>query len=653
MFDFVRVGSGVPDIEIGNVEFNVEQIIKKASDAKEGNVDVLAFPELSLTGYTCADLFFQDTLLNNVKEGIKTIVEKSTEWDITLAVGAPICINGQLYNCAVLINRGRILGIVPKTFLPNYSEYYEKRWFSSSVDLVQKTISSKAFNLCAEYDIPVGRNLIFNINDKVKIAVEICEDLWSPLPPSTFLTLNGAEVILNLSASNETISKRAYRKELVCHQSARSFCAYVYSSAGQTESTTDLVFSGHSLIAENGVLLKQNENFMDSDYMIVSDVDLGKIRSDRKKNKSFKDSATLYGTKEESRVIDCYTENTDDFTTKAEKYNVYKLPFVPSNKKDRLKRCQNIFDMQVAGLKKRILTTNSKLVIGVSGGLDSTLALLVCTEALKELGRPMTDVYGITMPCFGTSGRTYNNAVKLMQSLKISAKEIDIKEACVKHYEDIGHDINVHDVTFENVQARERTQVLMDFASEIGAFVVGTGDLSELALGFCTYNADHMSMYGVNAGVPKTLIKWLIDSVIKYDTFADSTEILKDIIDTPISPELLPPDSKGAIAQETENIIGPYSLHDFFLYYLVRFGFTPEKIFHLAKKAFAGEFDAETIIKWQKMFYRRFFTQQFKRNCMPDGVKIGNICLSPRGDWRMPSDATFKMWLNEIEKITL
>ncbi len=650
MYEFIRVAAAVTRVEVGNVPHNVKEIIKKADKAKKSDVDVLAFPELCLTGYTCADLFFQDSLLKSTKEGIKELVTHSFEWNFTLAVGAPIDIAGQLYNCAIIINHGKILGIVPKTFLPNYNEYYEKRWFSSSVDLNCKNISSKFFGITSEYDIPVGRNILFNINDKVTIGVEICEDLWAPMPPSTLLALNGAELIINLSASNETISKREYRKDLVRGQSARLFCAYMYCSAGEGESTTDLVFSGHSLIAENGSLLKENKNFIDSDYMISTDIDLGKIRADRRKNKSFKDCATLYGAKEDFITVSC-NNSENDFVSDAKLYKVIKLPFVPKNKSDRLQRCLNIFNMQVAGLKKRILTTNSKLVVGVSGGLDSTLALLVSAEALKELGRPLTDLTGITMPCFGTSDRTYNNAVKLMQSLNIATKEVNIKEACIKHYEDIGHDINVHDVTYENVQARERTQVLMDYASEIGAFVVGTGDLSELALGFCTYNGDHMSMYSVNAGIPKTLISWLIDSVIEYDTFKSSTEILKDIIDTPISPELLPPNSKGAISQETENIIGPYSLHDFFLFYLVRYGFSPQKIYHLAKIAFKDEFDDATILKWQKLFYRRFFTQQFKRNCMPDGVKIGNICLSPRGDWRMPSDTVFKIWMSDLDEL--
>lgn len=650
MFDFVRVASAVPPVQVGDVDFNLTQILLKARQAQQERVDLLVFPELCITGYTCADLFFQESLLAKTKEALTEILRQSLTWDFTALVGAPLLIQGQTYNCGVVVQKGQLVGIVPKTFLPNYSEYYERRWFSSSNDLREPVISSAEFGIYPAYNIPVGRDLIFNIHNQCKLGIEICEDLWSPLPPSTFLALGGAELIANLSASNETIAKRGYRRTLVEQQSARLFCGYVYCSAGATESTTDLIFSGHSLVAENGVLLKENENRIDSDYLLVTELDLGKIRADRAKNKSYKDTSALYGLHEACRTIDCGDAGKALFGN-GELHDVHPLPFVPATQKDRLERCQGIFEMQVAGLKKRILVTNAKVVVGVSGGLDSTLALLVCAEAMRQLGRPLTDVTGITMPCFGTSDRTYQNSLTLMQSLGITAKEINIREACLLHFENIGHDKDVHDVTFENVQARERTQVLMDYAGKIGGFVVGTGDLSELALGWCTYNADHMSMYGVNASIPKTLIRWMIDSIIQYNVFEKSTEVLKDIIDTPISPELLPPDADGRIAQETESIVGPYSLHDFFLFYMVRYGFTPEKIYFLAKKAFAGEFDGAVILKWLKVFYRRFFSQQFKRSCLPDGVKVGSICLSPRGDWRMPSDASAALWLQSVEAI--
>lgn len=649
MFDFIRVASAVPDVKVADTLYNTEQIINKAEEAKAHSPQFLVFPELCITGYTCGDLFLQKKLLFSVREQLRTITDKSKEYDFALIVGAPLEMESKLFNCAFVIFNGKVCGINIKTFLPNYNEFYEKRWFSSSRDLLINEINSCDIGLDSNYKIPVGRNLIYNING-VKFGVELCEDLWTPLPPSTFLALNGAQIIFNLSGSNETIAKRGYRQELVRQQSARNICGYVYCSAGETESTTDLIFSGHSLIAENGAILKENDKLTDTDYILYGDIDAGKIVSDRLKNKSFADCAGIYGRLEPCINVVC--ENpVKDFSSDGEFIKIRKLPFVPSSKKDRLDRCMNIFNMQVAGLKKRIQVTNSKLIIGVSGGLDSTLALLVCTEAMRELGRPLCDITGITMPCFGTTDRTYNNAIKLMQSLGIAMKEVNIKEACVLHCKDIGHDINKLDVTFENVQARERTQVLMDYACRIGGFVVGTGDLSELAIGWCTYNADHMSMYGVNASIPKTLIRWMIESIATFDVFKTSSETLLDIIDTPISPELLPPDEKGEIAQETESIVGPYALHDFFLFYMLRYGIEPEKIYYLAKSAFKDDFDSNTILKWIKVFYKRFFTQQFKRSCLPDGVKVGSICLSPRGDWRMPSDASANLWLEAIEKL--
>ena len=644
MFDFIRLACAVPDVEVGNTEFNTQEIIKYIDINKDA--DVIVFPELCVTGYTCADLFFQKTLIDGAKKGIAEIVRTTKDSDSVVAAGAPLIIGGQLYNCAVVMSHGMVNGIAVKTFIPTYNEYYEKRWFSSAADLKCASISSKELMLDGDYEIPVGNNLVFNCSG-VKIGVEICEDLWTPLPPSTLLTLAGAEIILNLSASNETIMKRKYRTELVSQQSARSLCAYAYASAGMSESTTDLIFSGHSLICENGAVLSHNDNLIDGGYSIKHDVDLGKIRADRTENKTFADSAALYLEGKDYVEVETAAELESD----GEIYEVKKLPFVPSDKKDRIERCMDIFRMQVAGLKKRASKVGGKMVLGVSGGLDSTLALLVCAETARQLGRDPSDVIAITLPCFGTTKRTHSNAWELMETLGVHAKEIDIKEACTLHCRDIGHPTDKFDVTYENIQARERTQVLMDYACKVGGFVVGTGDLSELALGWCTYNADHMSMYGVNCGVPKTLVRWMIAALIDYNIFPDSTHVLEDIIDTPISPELLPPDEEGNILQETEEIIGPYALHDFFLYHLLRFGFSPSKIFFLAEKAFKEDFDRETILKWLKVFYKRFFTQQFKRSCLPDGVKIGSVCLSPRGDWRMPSDASYAIWLREIEEI--
>ena len=644
MFDFIRLACAVPDVEVGNTEFNTQEIIKYIDINKDA--DIIVFPELSVTGYTCADLFFQKTLIDGAKHGLRQIANTTNDIDSAVAVGAPLVIGGQLYNCAVMMSHGRVDGIAVKTFIPTYNEYYEKRWFSSAAELKVSSVSSDELGFDDKYDIPVGNNLIFNYSG-VKVGVEICEDLWAPLPPSTLLTLAGAEVILNLSASNETIMKRKYRTELVSQQSARSICAYAYASAGMTESTTDLIFSGHSLICENGGVLCQNDSLIDGGYSIKHDVDLGKIRADRAENKTFNDSAALYLDGKDFVEI----KKNLNLESGGELYEIKKLPFVPSSKKDRIERCMDIFRMQVAGLKKRASKIGGKMVLGVSGGLDSTLALLVCAETARQLGRDPSDVVAITLPCFGTTKRTHSNAWELMQTLGVHAMEIDIKEACTLHCRDIGHPTDQFDVTYENIQARERTQVLMDYACKIGGFVVGTGDLSELALGWCTYNADHMSMYGVNCGVPKTLVRWMISALIDYNVFSESTRVLEDIIDTPISPELLPPDADGNIQQETEEIIGPYALHDFFLYYLLRFGFSPSKIFFLAKKAFKEDFDNETILKWLEVFYKRFFTQQFKRSCLPDGVKIGSVCLSPRGDWRMPSDASYKIWIDEIEKM--
>lgn len=651
MLDYLRVASAVPKLSVADTNYNTQEICAKIMEASSEGVDVIVFPELCITGYTCGDLFLQSTLLTKSSQALSTIIMTSRRYSQIIIVGTPLKLAGQLYNCACVINRGRLIGIVPKTFMPNYNEFYEKRWFTSSASLELDSVSASELDLyCSkDYDIPVGSELLFSINNKVTFGIELCEDLWTPLPPSTFLAINGAEIIFNLSASNETIAKREYRRNLVIQQSARNICGYVYCSAGDDESTQDLIFSGHSIIAENGTLIKENSKNIDSDYVLSTDLDYGKIAHDRIKNKSFADCRDMYGDMAPARVIKIMNEEL--LCGNGELAYVNKLPFVPASMEHRLKRCLNIFEMQVGGLKKRLEVTKSKPVIGISGGLDSTLALLVAVKAVMELGRPLTDCIGITMPCFGTTDRTYNNSLKLMEALGITSVEINIKEACQVHASDIGFDLAEKSVTYENIQARERTQVLMDYANRVGGLVVGTGDLSELALGWCTYNADHMSMYGVNASIPKTLIRWMISSISEFDVFTGCADILNDIIDTPISPELLPPDETGKIAQKTEDLVGPYPLHDFFLYYMLRYGFAPEKIYMLAKKAFADEFDSETILKWLKTFYRRFFTQQFKRSCIPDGVKVGSICLSPRGDWRMPSDAASAIWLEEVENL--
>ncbi|MGN0665142.1 MAG: NAD(+) synthase [Huintestinicola sp.] len=650
MFDFIRISCAVPGVSVGCTEINCDRIIEMLHEADKAGSDIVLFPELCVTAYTCADLFFQQTLLNGAAEALRRIVSETRSSHIICAVGAPACIDGQLYNCGYIISGGRIRGIVPKTFIPNYNEFYEKRWFSSSEDLRRSSVSSYEIGMTGEeYHIPVGTDIVFDLGGKVCFGVEICEDLWTPLPPSAFLAMGGAEIILNLSASNETIAKRNYRRSIIQSQSGSGICGYAYASAGADESTTDLIFSGHSLIAENGTVIKENTDHIASDYILTGEIDLGRIRADRLKNKSFKDCIRRYGPASPCRKI--FIPHTADLRGDGTIYGAQKLPFVPSSRKDRLERCLDIFRMQAAGLKKRMDITGGKPVIGVSGGLDSTLALLVSAEAARQSGRPLTDVIGITMPCFGTTGRTYQNSLTLMKTLGITCREIDIRSAVTGHFEDIGHDPSVTDLTYENSQARERTQVLMDYAGQVGGFVVGTGDLSELALGWCTYNADHMSMYGVNASIPKTLIRWMIDSLVEYNIFPDSTDVLRDVLDTPISPELLPPDAEGKIAQQTEDIVGPYALHDFFLYYVLRFGFGPEKIFYLAKMAFGGDFSPEFIHKWLVSFYRRFFTQQFKRSCLPDGVKVGSVCLSPRGDWRMPSDAVSKDWIKRAEAL--
>ena len=645
MLDFIRIACAVPAVRVGDVNKNTQDICEYIARADEKKADLLVFPEMALTGYTCQDLFFQDTLWEGVKGGLERIAACSEAHPaVTAVVGLPLRVGMRMFNCAAVICGGKVRGLVPKTYIPNYNEFYEKRWFSSGTELTEQSV-----DLGGKLgQVPVSRQTLFRVGDGTLLGIEICEDLWTALPPSTMLALSGAEVIVNLSASNETIGKRAYRRSLVKHQSAALNCVYAYCSAGSTESTQDLIFSGQSLIAENGVLLGESKEPIASDYLLVRDCDLGRLRADRRRNKSFKDTANQYP-QYRAAVVDTFAPA---LRSDGREYPLQKLPFVPSGKEDRIQRCMEIFHMQVAGLKQRLsILGGSKTVIGISGGLDSTLALLVSVEAMRQLGRPATDVYGVTMPCFGTSDRTYHNSWELMKTLGISCKEINIREAVSLHFSDIGHDPDVHDGTYENSQARERTQILMDYASVVGGIVVGTGDLSELALGWCTYNGDHMSMYGVNASIPKTLIRWMIDAISEMPAFAAARPVLQDILDTPISPELLPPDAEGKIAQHTEDLVGPYALHDFFLYYTLRFGFTPTKIYTLACRAFEADFEPSTIKKWLVSFYRRFFTQQFKRSCMPDGVKVGSVTLSPRGDWRMPSDASAKLWLTEAEAL--
>ena len=649
MLDYIRIACAVPAVRVGDPEQNARDICDKIAEAEMAGCDLIVFPELALTGYTCADLFFQETLLHGAVTGLNEICKYTEQFPhLTVAVGLPLVIGGQMYNCGVLLSDGKVHGIVPKTYLPNYKEFYERRWFSSSEDLYQKQVSTKEIGLSGDYDIPVGRDLLFKLGDGTKIGMEICEDLWTPLPPSTLLALNGAEVIVNLSASPETVGKRACRRDLVKQQSAICNCIYAYTSSGYTESTQDVVFSGHSLIAETGTVLAENEQELQTDYLLVQDADIGCVRSERRLNKSVRDAVSFYGKMEPARTVDC---GSNPLRSDGSLCKLNKLPFIPQTKQARVEYCNSVFNLQVTGLAQRLKAIGAKAVIGISGGLDSTLALLVAVEAMRRLGRPMSDVCGITMPCFGTSDRTYRNAWALMEKLGITCKEISIKDAVNTHFRDIDHDPKVFDTTYENAQARERTQILMDYAGQVGGIVVGTGDLSELALGWCTYNGDHMSMYGVNASVPKTLIRWMIAAIADTPQFVTARDVLVDILDTPISPELLPPDETGKISQQTEDLVGPYALHDFFLYYALRYAYAPKKIYALACRAFRDDFDGETIKKWLKVFYRRFFTQQFKRSCMPDGVKVSDISLSPRGDWRMPSDATGRIWLAEVEKL--
>lgn len=629
-YGMFRVAAASLKLKVADPDYNKEEIKKAIDEALKEEVRLLVTPELSITGYTCADLFFTRSLQEAAKKALDEIIEYTKGKNICVIVGMPIPFYNSLYNCAVIINNGSVCGAVPKKHIANYNEFYEKRWFASG----SQFDSCQPINICG-CDTLIGSQ-IFDLGGGAVLGVELCEDLWVPAPPSSTLVCHGANIIANLSASDEYVSKAEYRCGLIANQSARCICGYVYAGASVYESTTDLVFSGATLIAENGAILAEGERFARAAVLTIADIDIEKLISQRQGNMSFENLSSEIGF---SKI------KTDNDTNDLKYRFVDPHPFVPANDEKRRERCREIFSIQASGLAKRIEHVGSKgVVVGISGGLDSTLALLVSVEAMKMLGRPNSDILGITMPGFGTTDRTYQNALDLMKALGVTIKEISIKDACIQHMKDIEHDESVKDITYENTQARERTQILFDMANKHGRLLVGTGDLSELAMGWCTYNGDHMSMYGVNASVPKTLVRYLVEYVA--DIVDEKTSaILYDVLDTPVSPELLPPDENGRIAQKTEDNIGPYELHDFFLYHFIRFGFTKEKIAFMALKAFNGKYDKEMIEKWIEVFFKRFFISQFKRSCIPDSPKVGSVSLSPRGDWRMPSDASFNAFI--------
>ena len=631
---FIKVAAATPDIRVADVDYNKGQIIKQMDEAAEAGAKIIVFPELCITGYTCSDLFLQDILLNSAKKALVEIAEHTKNLDALVFVGVPIAVGGELYNVAAALNHGNILGFTTKSFLPNYGEFYEMRQFRPGPKKAEKI-------LFGGKEIPFGPQLLFVENQMANLIVsaEICEDVWSPVPPSIEAAREGATVIVNCSASDETIGKASYREALISGQSARLISGYIYANAGEGESTTDLVFGGHNLIAENGTILAEAKRF--SNGIIYTEFDVQKIANERRKNTTF--------TETQEHVlprIPFGLEQTETILTRT----FPSRPFVPRDDQERAKRCEEILTIQAMGLKKRLAHTHAKsAVVGISGGLDSTLALLVTAKAFDALELERSGITAVTMPCFGTTDRTYQNACKMSLKVGATLREVRIGDAVMQHFKDIGHDPQDHSVTYENSQARERTQVLMDIANQTGGLVIGTGDMSELALGWATYNGDHMSMYGVNASVPKTLVRHLVHYYA--DTCEDSSlkEVLYDVLDTPVSPELLPP-KDGEIAQKTEDLVGPYELHDFFLYYFLRMGYEPGKIYRIAKLSFAGEYDDETIYKWLRTFCWRFFSQQFKRSCLPDGPKVGTVALSPRGDWRMPSDACVALWIQNLEK---
>lgn len=641
---FIKVASAVPSVKVADCEYNVQQIENIIAQAEGKGVEVIVFPELSITGYTCQDLFRQSLLLEQAETSVLMLLDFTRNLDIVCIVGLPVVVGDVLLNCAAVIQNGDLLGLVPKTYLPNYSEFYEKRWFASSQDL-QPTEIRFAGNTVLVTPQPT----LFRTCDGVLFGIEICEDVWAPAPPSNVLALAGADIIFNLSASDELIGKHAYLKSLLSQQSARTISGYVYSGCGFGESSQDMVYAGNSLVYENGHLIAEGERFSLAPQTVITQIDVEKLRSERRTNSTYVNAQRGHS----ARIVNVHGVSMRDFELLRD---VEPHPFIPKTA-DMEQSCDEIFSIQVAGLAKRLVHTGCKtVVLGISGGLDSTLALLVCVKTFDKLGRDRKGIVGVTMPGFGTTDRTHSNAVDLMHALGVTSMEISISDSVRQHFKDIGQDMAVHDVTYENSQARERTQILMDLSNKLGGMVVGTGDLSELALGWATYNGDHMSMYGVNAGIPKTLIKYLVEFVAsKIDESSRST--LYDILDTPVSPELIPADENGNISQKTEELVGPYELHDFFLYNILRFGFRPRKIFMLARRAFDGShegasfYDDDTIKKWLKTFLRRFFAQQFKRSCLPDGPKVGSVSLSPRGDWRMPSDASASLWLKECEQL--
>ena len=630
---FVKVAAATPDIRVADVEFNTQNIINAMEEAQKNGAKILVFPELCVTGYTCSDLFDHSVLLKASRKALLEIAENTNDKDMLVFVGAPLEVNGKLYNVAAAMNQGEIIGFTTKTFLPNYGEFYEMRQFTPGPQTVREiTFEGKK--------IPFGPQILFQAEgmEELVVAAEICEDVWSPVPPSIQAALEGATVIVNCSASDETIGKDTYRRALISGQSARLISGYIYANAGEGESTTDLVFGGHNIIAENGTILKESSRYVNE--IIYSEIDLQRITGERRKNTTFQplDEETLVR-------VPFTVEETKTFLTRT----FPKKPFVPSDEQTRAQRCEEILTIQAMGLKKRLAHTNARTaVVGISGGLDSTLALLVTARAFDMLGRDKKDIIAVTMPCFGTTDRTYQNACEMSKKVGATLIEVPIADAVNVHFRDIGHDPEDHSVTYENCQARERTQVLMDIANKTWGMVIGTGDLSELALGWATYNGDHMSMYGVNASVPKTLVRHLVKYAADDTKDEDLKHVLYDVLDTPVSPELLPP-KDGDIAQKTEDLVGPYELHDFFLYFMLRFGYEPSKIFRIACMTFDGEYDKETIFKWLETFCRRFFSQQFKRSCLPDGPKVGTVALSPRGDWRMPSDACVAVWMKDLE----
>ena len=641
---FLKVAAITPDIKVGDTDFNTENIMKAMNNAHKQNVKLAVFPELVISGYTCSDLFLQDILLKGSLDGLKKIIKASENLDMITIVGLPFLCNFKLYNVAAVIFDGELLGLVPKQHIPNYSEFYEARHFSAgnkevSYIEIPELDDSGSF-------IPFGADQLFKAENlpELVIGIDICEDLWMPIPPSCYHAMASATVIANLSASDETTGKDLYRRELVKNQSARLVSAYIYADAGEGESSTDLVFAGHNLIAENGSILTETKRFENS--MTITEIDLGKLVSERRRMSTFE----IKNPEDNGYEVTCFNFKAIDETSLTRHFE--KTPFVPNDKNDRDRRCDEILNIQAKGLKKRLEHTHcSSAVIGISGGLDSTLALLVAAKAFDMLGLDRSGICAVTMPCFGTTDRTYQNACILTEKIGATLKEIPIHEAVNLHFRDIGHDSSIHDVTYENSQARQRTLILMNLANELNGMVIGTGDMSELALGWATYNGDHMSMYGVNCSVPKTLVRYLVLYYAETTPDKQLHDVLMDVLDTPVSPELLPPDKDGKIAQKTEDLVGPYELHDFFLYYIMRFGYTPSKIYRLAKYTFDGDYDKETIYKWLRTFYWRFFAQQFKRSCLPDGPKVGSVALSPRGDWRMPSDASVNMWIKDIEKL--